>query len=284
MDSLIPKSSNNVATAPSPEQSGLRVIELSLSEIQPNMNQPRSIFDDEHIAELASSIKEKGILQPLLVRKQRNHYEIIAGERRYRAAKSLTMEKVPCLVVDVSDETSFEMALIENIQRENLNALEEARAYHSLMEQFGLTQDMVADRVGKKRSTIANALRLLNLPLDIQDDLMENRISAGHARAILAVKETAKQRNLRNMILSKGLSVREAESLSRKMNSDPKQKPPRPATTDANMKSLQEAFSMKLGVPVFIKALSSSSGKIEIQYHSLDDFELISDFFGVENS
>jgi ParB family chromosome partitioning protein len=261
---------------------GRRVAEIPLSEIRPNINQPRSQFDDEHIVELASSIKEKGILQPLLVRRRRDYYELIAGERRFRAATSLEMESVPCLVVDVSDETSFEMALIENIQREDLNAIEEAKAYQSLMSQFHLNQEEVADRVGKRRPTVANSLRLLNLPLDIQEDVLENRLSAGHARAILSVKEAARQRNIRNMILAKGLSVREAEVLARKANKEDKPKPPRPVETDVQMKSLQEAFTMKMGLPVLIKAVTTTSGKVEIQYNSLDDFEIISDFFGVE--
>ena len=174
------------------------------------------------------------------------------------------------------------MALIENLQREDLNPLEEARAYHSLIEQFDLTQEKVAERVGKSRSAVANSLRLLNLPLDIQDDVLEGRLSPGHARAILSLEEVPKQRNLRNIILAKGLSVRGAEALAHKMNKPTKRKPPQPSETAIQMRSLQEDLSMKIGVPVFIRPVTAQSGKVEIQYHTLDDFGMITDFFGVE--
>ncbi len=268
-----------------PSQDNLRLLELPLAEIRPNINQPRKEFDEQHIQELADSIRELGILQPLLVRKQLDSYELIAGERRYRAATLLKLETVPCRVTDATDEKSFEMALVENLQREDLNAIEEARAYHSLVEQFGLTQEEVATRVGKNRSTVANSLRLLNLPADIQEDLLENRLTPGHARAILSLPDTPKQRALRNLILAKGFSVREAEAESRRMLKPKKPKPPQP---DDNLQvevgSLQEQLSMKIGLPVRIKAASSTSGKVEIQYHSLDDFDLLVDFFGIEKS
>lgn len=259
-----------------------RIVDVPTAKIRPNINQPRTGFDEKQIVELAESIREVGIMQPLLVRERRDHYELIAGERRFRASLSIGFETVPCLVVDVSDEKAFEMGLIENLQREDLNPLEEGRAYQSLIEQFGLTQEKVAERVGKSRPAIANTLRLLNLPLDIQEDILENRLSPGHARAILTLEEAPKQRNLRNIIIAKGLSVRSAEALARKMNKPRKRKPPPPSEIAIQMRSLQEDFSMKIGVPVFIKPVTAQSGKVEIHYHSLDDFELISDFFGVE--
>lgn len=263
---------------------GRQVQELPLSEITPNINQPRSRFSDDQIQELADSIREKGVLQPLLVRKRHKGYELIAGERRFRAAKMAELKGVPCLIIEASDELSFEIALIENLQREDLNAMEEARAFRSLAEQFQLSNEEIAKRVGKNRSTVANSLRLLNLPLDVQEDLYENRLTAGHARAILSVSDTVKQRNLRNMIVAKKMSVREAESQARRMTKDKKPKPPKPQAMEAQMRSLQEAFSMKLGLPVLIRPVSDSSGKVEIPYQSLDDFEQISDFFGVDNS
>ncbi|MBN1866573.1 ParB/RepB/Spo0J family partition protein [Candidatus Sumerlaeota bacterium] len=280
LDSLLTPSSPEPVSAPGHH----RVVEIDLDDLHPNLHQPRAHFDDSHIAELADSIRAKGILQPLLVRRHMGRYEIIAGERRYRAAKSLGLEKVPCLVTDATDQESFEIALVENLQRENLNAMEEARAFKSLIEQFGLSQEQAAARVGKNRSTVANSLRLLNLPLDIQEDILEGRLTSGHARAILQLPDAPKQRSLRNVIISRGLSVREAESAARRMLKPRKPRPPRPATFEAQMRSLQEAFSMKIGVPVFIKALTEHSGKVEIQYHNLDEFEAISEFFGVENT
>jgi ParB family transcriptional regulator, chromosome partitioning protein len=272
--------------APLPEEPGAddhrRIMEIPVEAIHPNINQPRSRFSEDRIAELADSIREKGILQPLLVRRRGEEYELVAGERRFRAAKLVGMQTLPCLAIEVSDEGSFEMALIENLQREDLNPIEEARAYLSLVQQFDLSQDEVASRVGKNRSTVANSLRLMNLPLDIQEDILEARLTAGHARAILQIDDLPKKRQLRNIIVAKGLSVREAEARARQMGSPKKRKPPKPGTIQVQMRSLQEEMSMKIGLPVFIKAITAQSGKVEIQYHSLDDFELITDFFGVE--
>lgn len=279
LDALI--SPSQAQGAPAAADNGRRVVEIPVHEIKPNINQPRTQFVEEDIVDLANSIREKGILQPILVRRQHGRYEIIAGERRFRASQSLSAKTVPCIVVDVSDEESFVLALIENLQRENLNAMEEAKAFQSLIEQFNLTQDEVAGRVGKNRSTVANSLRLMNLPLDIQEDVMAGRLSAGHARAILQIPDAPKQRNLRNLIIAKGLSVREAEVQARSMTKDKPRTPPKPTAIDAQMRSLQEEFSMKMGLPVFIKAITAQSGKLEIQYHSLDDFQTISDFFGI---
>jgi ParB family chromosome partitioning protein len=280
LDSLI-GSVTDIGALSSPPPTA-QVVEIAVSNIRPSPHQPRLQFPEEQIAELASSIREKGILQPLLVRRRADVHELIAGERRLRAARSLEMKTVPCLVLQVSDEESLEMAMIENLQREDLNPLEEARAYQCLTDRFALTQEEVARRVGKARATVANSLRLLNLPLDIQEDILENRLTAGHARAILSVSEPAKQRQLRNVILARGLSVRQAESQARLMTREKKPRPPRPQIVEAEMRSLQEELSMKIGLPVFIKAVTEQSGKLEIHYHSLDDFVVISDFFGIE--
>jgi len=286
LDSLIGEPPIPPHSSPIPPQThdGRRVVDISVADLRPNLNQPRSVFHEDHITELADSIREKGILQPLLVRHTVNGYEMVAGERRFRAAQLLGLETVPCILVDVSDEGSLEMALIENLQREDLNPMEEARAFKSLIEQFRLSQEEVADRVGKKRPTIANSLRLLNLPLDIQDDIRENRLTAGHARAILSLPDAPKQRHLRNLILAKGLSVRESEVLARRLGTQKKTRPPRAITVEAQMRTLQEAFSLKIGLPVFIRPVTDSAGKVEIQYHNLDDFEIITDFFGIEPS
>ncbi len=183
--------------------------------IRPNPFQPREDFDNASIEELAQSIKEKGIIQPLLVRRKGDAYELIAGERRLRAAKSLNIKELPILVKDVQDRDSLELALIENIQRQGLNPIEEAHAYQHLMDKFELTQERISEALGKSRATIANTLRLLKLPHEIQQELKNGRISFGHARALLEIEDLNLQRRLVQDVISKGLSVRELENLLR---------------------------------------------------------------------
>jgi len=183
--------------------------------IRPNPFQPREDFDNASIEELAQSIKEKGIIQPLLVRRKGDEYELIAGERRLRAAKSLNIKELPILVKDVQDRDSLELALIENIQRQGLNPIEEAHAYQHLMDKFELTQERISEALGKSRATIANTLRLLKLPHEIQQELKNGRISFGHARALLEIEDLNLQRRLVQDVISKGLSVRELENLLR---------------------------------------------------------------------
>ncbi len=284
LDSLIAPATDRSLDSAVATESGTVVSEISMTDLHANPNQPRFQFDDEPIAELAESIRQKGVLQPLLVRDTAAGYEIVAGERRWRAAQAAGLDKVPCIIIHASDEDSLEIALIENLQRQDLNPMEEARAYNALTQRFDLSQEAVAQRVGKARATVANSLRLLNLPLDIQEDVLGGRLTAGHARAILALDEPAKQRRLRDLVISKSLSVRQTEAQSRAMNRKHETSTPKPQVVQANMKSLQEAFSLKMGLPVFIKPVSDSSGKVEICYESLDDFEIISDFFGVDQT
>jgi ParB family chromosome partitioning protein len=273
-----------VSATPAPDGgNGRSVRSIPLGRIRANANQPRSLFDEEHIRELADSIRENGILQPLLVRARGSEYEIVAGERRYRASVMLELPELPCLVVEADDRHAFVMAMIENLQREDLNPVEEAKAYRALIEQFDLSQEDVAQRVGKNRSTVANSLRLMNLPLDILDDVQSGRLTAGHARAILQIPEPPKQRKLRNLIISKSLSVRQAEEQSRLLS---REKPDRPRRTsggaDAQVRNLQDELTSRLGLPVHIKPRSAQSGRVVIEYRSLDEFERISDLFGVE--
>ncbi|HBF34568.1 TPA: hypothetical protein DDW35_08385 [Candidatus Sumerlaeota bacterium] len=178
----------------------------------------------------------------------------------------------------------MEITIVENLQRADLNPMEEARAFKSLMDQFTLSQEEVSTRVGKKRSTVANSLRLLQLPLDVQEDLFEGRLTAGHARAILSIPEPQKQRNLRNLIVTKGLSVREAEATAKRLTAENKPKPPKSETIEVQMRNLQEEMSMKIGLQVYIRPVNNSTGKVEIQYQSLDDFETLCDFIGIEKS
>lgn len=283
LDSLLgvaPQAPDAPAHAPA---SAREVAEIALDEIQPNPNQPRREFDDQAIAELSDSIREKGVLQPLLVRRNHGAYELIAGERRYRAAQRAGLDVVPCLVVEVSDTESFEIALVENLQREDLNPMEEARAYRVLIEEFGLSQEDTARRVGKSRPAVANSLRLMQLPADVQDDLMEGRLSAGHARAILALDSAPKQRRLRNLIVGRGLSVRQAEAEAKRLNEGPRKKEPKThGDLDAQLRVLQDAFRAQLGLMVDIKPTGAKSGRVVIRYKSLDDFEAITQFFRID--
>ena len=222
-------------------------------------------------------------MQPLLVRKRHGGYELVAGERRFRASSKAGLEKVPCIVVQVSDAESFEIALIENLQREDLNALEEARAFRALIEDFELTQEEAAKRVGRSRPAVANSLRLLQLPADIQEDLLEDRLTAGHARAILSVTGDAKQRRLRNEIVAKALSVRQAEQAAQKLETgEAAKKVKKPNEVDPQLQTLQDAFSTRLGMHVAIQPSSRKAGRVVIRYKSLDDFENLTNFFGIE--
>src|SRR5690242_5516858 len=198
------------ALLPVVEEQGRRYFSCPIEDIRPNKDQPRKTFVSDKLEELAASIREKGIIQPLVVVKKGTHYELIAGERRWRAAQKAGLHEVPVVIQDVSEDTALEMALIENIQREDLNAVEEAEAYHQLLERFALSQDELAKRVGKERSTIANALRLLRLPHEIKRDVAEERISMGHARALLSLEKLEDQKQVRDEIVKQHLSVRQA--------------------------------------------------------------------------
>lgn len=249
-----------------------RVQMLNISQIQPSRFQPRQTFTPEKIEELANSIKEKGIIQPILVRQiDGNNFEVIAGERRFRAAKHLGISEIPAIVRRVPDAQVLEMAIIENIQREDLNPLEEAKAYQRLGQEFGLTQDTIAARVGKDKSSISNLLRLLNLPTMIQDYLQKNLITFGHAKALLAFSDQKTQIRFCEDVVSKGLSVRQVEFLSR-----PKSiKKTKVQEKDHAIKDLERKFEHALGTKVRIFH-GKKRGKIEIDYYSLDDLERIS--------
>jgi ParB family chromosome partitioning protein len=242
-----------------------------IEKIRPSPHQPRRRTDAESLEGLAQSIREKGLIQPLIVREEENGYEIIAGERRWRAAQKAGLKAVPVVIKDVSPHEVLELALIENIQRQDLNPLEEAQAYHRLMEEFGLTQAQVASRVGRDRSTVANFLRLLRLPPEVQEDIMEGRVSMGHARALLMVEDPQRQRELRDLILAKGLSVRQAEGMARRLNRPPSSRPS--TSRDApNLRHLSEDLTRTLGAQTKI-VQTRRGGRIEIRCQSLDELE-----------
>jgi ParB family transcriptional regulator, chromosome partitioning protein len=249
--------------------------DLDTDLIDPGAMQPRVRFDEAKLQELAQSIRSNGVVQPLLVRRRGERYELIAGERRWRAARLAGLKEVPVVVRDVPDEKVLELALIENIQRENLNAIEEAQAYKSLLETIGLTQESLAATVGRDRSYITNYLRLLRLPSDIQLLLQEDRISTGHARTLLGIDDADVQRNVARKILERGLSVRDTEKIVRGLAQAPRaaaKKAGRLQDRDPNLTAVETKLRRKLGTQVkIIKEPSSEKGKIIIEFYSLGD-------------
>lgn len=247
---------------------------IKTADIQYNSLQPRLNYAQDGIEELKVSIKEKGILQPILVRPTETGFEVVAGERRLRAAQSLGIEFVPAVVKDVSDDEALVLALIENIQREELNAIEEARAFKRLMEEFQLSQEQVADAVGKNRTTIANLLRLLRLPSAIQDGVINGLVSMGHARALLSIENEQRQYQVFLDIMKKGLSVRQVEEMSRSSVRGQKKAEKKSQQRDHEVVRLEEELRGIFGTKVLVEA-KKKRGKVVIEYYSLDDLDRI---------
>lgn len=256
-------------------------LEVSIEKLIPNPDQPRKAFHDDALRELADSIQEQGIIQPIIVEEgQDGSYLIVAGERRYRASKMAGLEKVPVLVRSFTREQKLEIALIENIQREDLNPIEEAQAYKQLMDSHELSQDALAKRIGKKRSTVANALRLLKMSDEMQQALVDGSITAGHARAILSVVNPADQMILFSRILNDGLSVRNAEVMSFELNKGQRGEKHKAEKLskklDPEIQQIEQKLIDILGTKVQLKG-SLKTGKIEISYYSMDDLERVFD-------
>ncbi len=265
------------------QEGGKKYFFCPIEELVPHEQQPRKTFNDTKMAELVSSIKEKGIIQPLVVRQQGDHYQIIAGERRWRAAQKAGLERVPVVIQDVSEDWALEIALIENIQREDLNPLEEASAYRYLMDSFDLHQEEVAKRVGKDRSTVANALRLLRLPEKIKNDLSCGRLTMGHARALLALDEDADMLEASHEVINRKLSVRETEKLVKKIKnfgSTPSEQVKTEKIIDPNIVSLENNLAQHLGAQVKL-ATKGKGGRIEINFFDNDDLDRILDLLGL---
>ena len=252
----------------------MTVVQLDIGHVRPNPNQPRKFFDEEALEGLAESIKSQGIIQPLTVEEiAPGEFSIIAGERRYRAAKIAGLDKVPAIVVSLSEVQRIQMSLIENIQRENLNAIEEASAYQYLIDHSGYTQEMVAQKVGKSRSAIANSLRLLSLSDKMKDDIVSGAMSAGHARAILSLINPADRELLRDKIVHEGLSVRDAEILAESYNKGHKLIQRKKSTEkDTEVVNIEEKFVSAVGARVEIKG-SLDKGKLQIKFKSQKDLE-----------
>jgi ParB family chromosome partitioning protein len=269
LEALIPQSvSASVDVGP-----GERIVEVEVESIHANPHQPRKSFDDDKLKQLSESIKADGVLQPVVVRKRGGEYQLIMGERRLQAARLAGMPKVPVIVKDVKDADSLRLALVENIQREDLNAIEVAHAYRALVATFGLTQSDLAKLIGRDRSSVANTLRLLNLPEDVQQMIVDERLTGGHARALLALPTQKEQLALAKRIIDKNLSVRQAEvevglatRKKRHRETAPKEKP-------SHITYIENALTQHLGTRVTIDERRGGKGKITIEFYSNDDFE-----------
>ena len=254
---------------------------VKISKVEPNREQPRKKFDEDALLELSESIKMYGVLQPLLVSDKKDYYEIVAGERRWRAAKMAGLKEVPVVIKEFSDQEIVEISLIENIQREDLNPVEEAMAYKRLIDEFNLKQDEIAERVSKSRTAVTNSLRLLKLDARVQQMMVDEMISAGHARALLAISDAEKQYSVAMRIFDEKLSVRETEKLVKTILNPSKKRENAVSDSaeDAIYESLEEKMKNITGTRVFIHRKKNNKGKIEIEYYSRDDLDRIIDLF-----
>jgi ParB family chromosome partitioning protein len=268
LEALIPPASST-----RPLQSG--IVELAVDQISPNPHQPRQTIDPEELQELANSIVEHGLIQPLVVTQVGSTFQLIAGERRWRASRLAGLLTVPVVVKETTPQQMLELAIVENIQRADLNPLEEAQAYAQLMGEFGLTQEAVAERVGKSRTAVANTVRLLNLPASIKEDLAAGQLSEGHARALLSLKKERDQLNVAATVVSRGLNVRQTEALVRQMlagDEEPKARRPRLTPHD---KAMLDRFQTRLGTRVELSRTEDNAGKLTIHFYSQEELQAI---------
>lgn len=283
LDSLIPDNKSIKSVTPDKsaeakkEEEKAGVQTMKINEIEPNRDQPRKNFDEDALLELSDSIKQFGVLQPLLVRKRKDYYEIIAGERRWRAAKIAGVKEVPVIVKEYTDQEILEIGLIENIQRENLNPIEEAIAFKRLLEEFNLKQDEVAERVSKSRTAVTNSMRLLKLSDKVQQMIIDDMISTGHARALLAIDNPELQYTLANKIFDEKLSVRETEKLVKEIKNPKKPKEKKIMENAFIYQDLEEKMKGVFGTKVSIASKGKGKGKIEIEYYSDDELEHLFD-------
>ena len=284
LDSLIPDNKSIKSVTPdksaeakkeAEEKAGVQMMKINA--VEPNRDQPRKNFDEDALLELSDSIKQFGVLQPLLVRKRKDYYEIIAGERRWRAAKIAGVKEVPVIVKEYTDQEILEIGLIENIQRENLNPIEEAIAFKRLLEEFNLKQDEVAERVSKSRTAVTNSMRLLKLSDKVQQMIIDDMISTGHARALLAIDDPELQYTLANKIFDEKLSVRETEKLVKEIKNPKKPKEKKVMENAFIYQDLEEKMKGVFGTKVSIASKGKGKGKIEIEYYSDDELEHLFD-------
>lgn len=287
LDSLIPDnkgSKSSVESEPHPkdeeeQNSGEQMMKINM--VEPNREQPRKKFEEDALLELADSIKQFGILQPLLVRKRKDYYEIIAGERRWRAAKMAGVKEVPVIIKEFSEQEVVEIGLIENIQRENLNPIEEAMAFKRLLEEFNLKQDEVAERVSKSRAAVTNSIRLLKLSDEVQQMVIDDMISTGHARTLLAVEDKDEQYNLAQRIFDEKLSVRDVEKLVKNLHKPEKiSKKTDNKTMEVIYQDIEEKLKQRLSTKVTVTSKGEGAGKIEIEFYNNEDLDRILDMIG----
>ena len=291
LDSLIPnavgeakaKKETKVAEAVAPvkeESSGQETI-VKITMVEPNRKQPRKNFDEDALQELSDSIKQFGVIQPILVQDRKDHYEIIAGERRWRAAKMAGLKEVPVIIRDYTEREIMEISLIENIQREDLNPIEEAMAYKRLLEEFHLKQDEVAERVSKSRVAVTNSIRLLKLSEKVQEMVIDDMISTGHARALLAVENPEEQLTLAQKVFDEKLSVREVEKLVKSLHKPEKaKKKSDDKTMEAIYQDIENKLKAKLSTKVTVTSKGEGAGKIEIEFYNHDDLDRLLDLIG----
>ena len=280
LDSLI---ANKVGTAPLAENKKSEEkpaeVKVKISKVEPNREQPRKNFDEDALLELAESIKQFGVLQPLLVQDRKDYYEIIAGERRWRAAKIAGLKEVPVIIKKLTEQEMVEISLIENIQRENLNPIEEALAYKRLLNEFNLKQDEVAERVSKSRTAVTNSMRLLKLNEKVQQMVIDDMLTTGHARALLGIEDQEKQYVVAQQIFDEKLSVRETEKLVKKIQKEKNLPEKKKEELDEQVAlayhEVEEKMKLILGTKVNIRAKDDKKGKIEIEYYSMDEFNRI---------
>ena len=284
LDAMLPKKIEKPKeeTEKKEEENVSRETLVKISSIEPNREQPRKKFNEDALHDLADSIKQYGVLQPLLLQKKGKYYEIIAGERRWRAARLAGLKEVPAIIKEFSSQEIIEVALIENIQREDLNPIEEAQAYKKLISDFKLKQDEIAERVSKSRTAITNSMRLLKLCPEVQEMLIDDIISSGHARALIPIEDVELQKKIANEVMDKSLSVRETETLVRKLLSDNPEKEKskekqKDKKTELLYKSLEDKIKSIMGTKVSIQKKSKNKGKIEIEYYSDEDLNRIYD-------
>ncbi|MCI7303392.1 ParB/RepB/Spo0J family partition protein [Ihubacter massiliensis] len=245
---------------------------IDINDIKPNENQPRKVFDDVKLQELANSIKEHGLIQPVILRQAKKGYEIVAGERRWRACRKAGLKEIPCMIKELTDEQNMLVAIIENMQREDLNPIEEAEGLNQMISSFGMTQEEVSKSVGKSRPYITNSLRLLKLPQEVRNMVSQGKLTTGHARAIAGIGDRERQIQLAEYVIKEELSVREVERLIKEQHSSKKKNPRRKAEKSADVKRVEEDLKHIMGTKVSLNQ-SGRKGKIEIEYYSRDELE-----------
>ena len=285
LDSLITDKvgKNTTVKEKTEEKEATDGVMLNINKVEPNRDQPRRNFDEDALLELAESIKQFGILQPLLVQKKDDYYQIVAGERRWRAAKMAGIKEVPVIIKQLSDQEIMEISLIENIQRENLNPIEEALAYKRLLNEFNLKQDEVAERVSKSRTAVTNSMRLLKLNEKVQQMVIDEMLTTGHARALLGIDDQEKQFLVAQKIFDEKLSVRDTEKLVKKLQKEKKENKDTADLKDEKLEAiyrdLEEQIKQIFGTKVYIKQKNAKEGKVEIEYYSQDELDPIVDMF-----